>query len=185
MNLKLLQLHNFETQCHFYIISTQIWEALKRLEADSRYLSWCFWRWQASQWDCGKISIKKKQPLKTDIFHHFWTLTPTDFVTILWVTPVTLPKVGTFLRIFSRSRFGWQAAASSLSRWTCGAIERGETRPNRWGGHFLMGFLKFFFVVGQFGFFSRPFGRLVFMDGGHLKLYFFPQQLTTNVSWKE
>ena len=24
--------------------------------------------------------------MKTDIFHHFWTLTPTDFVTILWVT---------------------------------------------------------------------------------------------------
>ena len=39
--------------CHFYTVSTQIWEALKRLEADSRYLSWCFWRWQPSQWDCG------------------------------------------------------------------------------------------------------------------------------------
>ena len=115
--------------------------------------------------------------IKTDSFHHFWTLTSTDFVTIVWVTGDP-SKSWHFVKVkIWMASCGEQPQQMNLrSDWK----RRDAAAP--WGFVFWWEIHGWIFFLGTLDF-QQTIWAFVFYEWGHLKL-FFPQQLT-NVSWKE
>lgn len=122
--------------------------------------------------------------IKTDSFHHFWTLTPTDFVTKLqlyeshqWPFQQLEHLYGFFQGQDLDGKLRRAASADEL------AERLKEARRGRRCFFFLMRNPRMFFFFGNLDF-QQTIWAFGFFGRGSFEAIFFPQQLT-NVSWKE